>query len=447
MRILMILEVPFPPHPRVEKEMRTLTRVGHDVHVVAYGSAGRPDHEFVEGLGTIHRVPFPMGLRPFRLLHGGRFLYDRYWRPRVAGIVGSLRPDALHVHDLPLARAAFAAAQRAGIPLVLDFHENWPGFMRWAAKSLPAAARHLVDFRGWERYEAEAVAWAARIIVVDPSNQDRLVERYRVSGDRVAVVSNVPELERLVPAIERARELATRGRTDTSADGGTLDDAAARGGTLSDAATHRANAPGSGGRLTLLYMGGLDFGRGIHTVLDAIAERRSELDGLRFVIVGKGSYAAALEQRAARLGLAGLVEFHGWQPYDRLPEYLATADIGTVPHVRDELTDTTIPNKIFEYMSAELPVLSSDCAPLTRIVETASCGLVFRSEDAASCGEQLVRLCRDAGLRRKLGQSGHEAVIREHNWEHAGRTLADLYAEIAKTIGRAQAASSEDARA
>jgi glycosyltransferase involved in cell wall biosynthesis len=391
MRIGMILEVPFPPHPRVEKEMRALTRAGHEVHVLAFASAGRPKTESLDGLGTVHRVPFPMWLRPFRLLYGGRALYNRYWLPHVRRFAEEVRADALHVHDLPLAGAAHRVAAGRDIPLVLDFHENWPGFMVWAGKGYNFLVRLCIDHCGWRRYEAEAVRWAEMLIVVDPTNADRLTGLYGLPAEQIAEVSNTPELDRLLPRLH----------------GG-------------------ARREG----VTLLYMGGLDFGRGLQTVIEAMALRKQDLLPLRFVVVGEGPYRKELERRTRERGLTDRVEFHGWQPYDRLGEYIGSADVGAVPHVRDELTDTTIPNKIFEYMAGGLPVLSSDCVPLARVVEETRCGLVFRSEDAASCGDALVRLCGDAALRRELGEQGRAAVLRKYNWDETAKSLTGIYERL-----------------
>ena len=393
MRIGMILEVPFPPHPRVEKEMRALTAAGHEVHLLCYGTGRESAAERLDGLGWAHRVFFPTQMRPFRLLRGCHSLYNRFWRPHIRRFVARVRPGAMHVHDLTLAEAAYRAARESGAALVLDFHENFPAFIAWAAKGYGPLVRRAADVAGYGRAEAKAVARADRLIVVDPSNAERLARRYGVPAAKMTVVSNTPELGALLPPIEEARK----------------------------------KRPEPRGRLTVLYMGGLDYMRGLHTVVAALAHRREELSGLDFVVVGAGPYLGALRGQARELGLEGRVRFEGWQPYGRLAAYLAAADLGAVPHVRDELTDTTIPNKLFEYMAAGLPVVASDCAPIARVVESSGCGAVFRSGDVASCAGVLAGLAADAGLRTRLGAAGRRAAEEVYNWDVDAANLRGLY--------------------
>ena len=53
-----------------------------------------------------------------------------------------------------------------------------------------------------------------------------------------------------------------------------------------------------------------------------------------------------------------------------------TMDVGLVPHHADEAWNTTIPNKLFDYMAAGLPVISSDARPCARILRSTGAGLI-----------------------------------------------------------------------
>ncbi|MFO0970291.1 MAG: glycosyltransferase family 4 protein [Gemmataceae bacterium] len=401
MRILMTLETTFPPHIRVEKEMRSLSALGHDLHLVAYGKRGQPRREHVPGLGTVHRVRFPVWLRPFRLLYGGRWPYLRFWLPRVRRIADDVCPDAIHVHDLPMAWVGYRVGRHFRIPLVLDFHENYPGFLVWAAKTFHPFIRASIDYPGWNHYEALAVRWADRIIVVDPTNQERLTRLYAVPPERCVVVGNSPDLDHLLPLLANAQ---ARIHPDPTF-------------------------------VTLLYIGGIDAGRGIQTVLHALSllpcqvARSGRPATLRFVIVGDGPYRPKLEKLARQFGVADRVHFEGFQPFHRLPDFIAAADIGVVPHVKDPLTQTTMPNKIFDYMLGGLPILVSDCAPLVRVAQRGPCGDVFASEDAASCAAATQRLVNTLGS-SDFGQRGHELVQTEYNWARDTAQLRDVLSRL-----------------
>jgi glycosyltransferase involved in cell wall biosynthesis len=393
----MIVEYFFPPHQRIEKECRSLCAAGHDVHVLCYRKAKQPEQEKIEGLAQVHRCWFPNAARPFRLLYGGRWWYNRYWLGPIRRFVDAVKPEALHVHDLPLAAAAHAVARERDIPLVLDFHENWPAFMNWAKAGYNGLIQSLVDVGGWRRYESRAVARADRLIVVDPSNQEFLAAKYNVPREKIVVISNTPELDRLMPNLTAAQQVQ-----------------------------RNPDAP-----LRILYMGHVDLGRGIQTVIEALAHGGEAWSDAVLTIVGKGPHVASLQSLAARLGVAQRVQFEGFRPYEALAGYLVACDIGVVPHLRDEYTDNTIPNKIFEYMAAGLPVLASDCLPLRRVIEGVDCGLCFASGNAASCRDALGRMAQSAGQRKLWGENGKRAAMETYNWHATSRQLLQMYSELA----------------
>jgi glycosyltransferase involved in cell wall biosynthesis len=126
------------------------------------------------------------------------------------------------------------------------------------------------------------------------------------------------------------------------------------------------------------------------------------------------------------LGLtAGEVTFAGHLPSrDDVRAAVRDADIGLIPHRANEAWNTTIPNKLFDYMAAELPVITSDAVPFARIVQETGAGVVFKSRDPESLAAA-IRTLFDGGLRRAYGAAGLAAVQSRYNWEYDSRALLD----------------------
>jgi len=407
MRIGMLLETTFPSHQRVEKEMRSLTAAGHEVHLMAYGAPGAAQREHLPGIGTVHRCEFPGWLRRFRLLYVGHTLYAHYWARRIRAFVRACAPDVLHAHDLPLAEAALRGAP--GLPLVADFHENWPGFIDWVFQGYPRWIGRLADRGGWSRSERRVTARAQRLIVVDPTNGERLRQLYGVDAARLVEVSNTPDL----PLLDQLLAAAANDSSNGSANGSSTDS------------------------VRLLYMGGIDRGRGLHTVVDALAEPSFAARDVRLELVGDGPYRPALEAQVQRLQLGARVTFAGWQPYRALPSFLRRAHVGIVPHVKDPLTQTTIPNKIFEYMAGRIPVLASDCTPMVRVLNETKSGVWFASENVDDCRRALRQLVDDAAMRERMGAAGRHWVESKYRWSVTERALLDLYADLQRQLPNA----------
>ncbi|NUQ21724.1 MAG: glycosyltransferase, partial [Gemmatimonadaceae bacterium] len=93
---------------------------------------------------------------------------------------------------------------------------------------------------------------------------------------------------------------------------------------------------------------------------------------------------------------------------------------------------STVPNKLFDYMAAGLPVVTSSAIPAARIVRETGAGEVFTARDASSLAGAIERL-RAPEARTTRGEAGRRAVRERYNWE---RDSATLLAAVEGTIAR-----------
>jgi glycosyltransferase involved in cell wall biosynthesis len=128
-----------------------------------------------------------------------------------------------------------------------------------------------------------------------------------------------------------------------------------------------------------------------------------------------------------KAGLENQVEFFGWQPQEKVFEFIMKSDITLIPHLKSEHTDNTSPNKIFHYMLAQKPVLASDCNYLKRILNAANCGLIYQNNSSEDFARQLKEKIDSPDKRKIWGENGLKAVKNEYNWELTSRQLPVLY--------------------
>jgi glycosyltransferase involved in cell wall biosynthesis len=153
--------------------------------------------------------------------------------------------------------------------------------------------------------------------------------------------------------------------------------------------------------------------RGILEVLDAVALLLREGRSLELRLVGDGGRDLPLfREHAASLGLQEpTVRFLGQLPNREALAEVAKADVGLVPHHADDSWNTTIPNKLFDYMAAGLPVVTSSAIPAARVVRETGCGVVYQSQDAdgsgaADCATVRARVSAIGWPRRGGGRFG-----------------------------------------
>ena len=116
---------------------------------------------------------------------------------------------------------------------------------------------------------------------------------------------------------------------------------------------------------------------------------------------------------------------------------------GLLPLHRNEHMDTTEPNKLFDYMSMGLPVVTSDTIPSARIIRTENAGAVFPARDVAAFAAAISSL-RDPALRAELGANGRAAVDRQYNWE---RDSLELVRAIEQVVALRKELSANERRA
>jgi glycosyltransferase involved in cell wall biosynthesis len=384
-KILYVWDADYPWDVRTEKICAALTAAGHEVHIAARNREWRAVTESLPE-GRVHRMP------PWRWAGrglDGALSFPAFFNPRwlrlLAGTIRRVRPDLVLVRDLPLCPTAIWAARRAGIPVMLDMAENYPAMIR----AVWAAGRQ----RFWDvlARNPRAVAWVERwclprldgVLVVVEESGERL-RALGVPAERITVVSNTPSRDRV-------------------------------------AASRPARPPGE--VLRLVYLGLMEIPRGVGDLLHAV--RRLTDGGLRvhLTLIGDGRDHALFQGLAAELWLeADTVTFLGRLPYEQALAIVEQADVGVVPHHADEAWNTTIPNKLFDYMAAGLAVVTSSAAPAARIVGASGAGTIFRSGDALDLARAVAELA-DPARRAACAASGMRAIRARYHWEQDAERL------------------------
>jgi len=181
----------------------------------------------------------------------------------------------------------------------------------------------------------------------------------------------------------------------------------------------------------VVYTGGLMEWKGVDVLVDAARE----LPRLRFVIAG-GTDADVARLRARAREQAN-VRIDGFQAPERVPLYLAAADLGVVPNRSQPLISAryTSPLKVFEAFAAGLPLVASDLPSLRELLQEGEDALLVAPDDAAALGRGIARLAGDAALRAKFRERGL-ARAPACTWDARARRVLD-WAEARRLAARA----------
>ena len=183
------------------------------------------------------------------------------------------------------------------------------------------------------------------------------------------------------------------------------------------------------GSFVAMYLGAHGTYSSLGTVLDAADRLRGRAD-IRFVLVGGGDQKPGLIDEARRRNLDN-VTFIDPVPKREVPGYLSRADVCILPYQDKELFAGALPNKTFDYMGADRPILAAvRPGEVSQLVETAQCGLTVPPEDGAAMARAVEQMAADPAAARRMGENGG-AYVRAH-YDRA--VLADKFVKVVESV-------------
>jgi len=316
-RVAIVVHATVPQDPRIRRQTDALVADGHEVDVFALRDPAQPRHESSGGV-TIHRLPVT---RTWYGMAGHLAEYLAFMavatiavsrehrRRRYRLVQVATVPDFLVIAGLPL--------KLAGVPLLLDLHEDMPTFYR---DRFPG---RLVGPAMWivNAVARASAALADELITVHEPLRRLSIER-GVAPDRIGVVMNSAD-ERIFSRVTRRRFMED-------------------------------------GELRLVHHSNLQRVYGLEYAIEAVA-LVSDIP-VRLDVYGDGPYRASIEAAIRRTGTSHRVGLHGRVPMERLPGLLAGSDIGLVPTLPEPYAQFSLSTKLLEYVVMGVPIIASDLA-------------------------------------------------------------------------------------
>jgi glycosyltransferase involved in cell wall biosynthesis len=388
MKILMLLESEFPPDVRVENEMLALVEAGHEVHLACSTRKGLPLSD-KSGDSVIHRKNISSFIYKSSVGCLKFPFYFNFWRKFVSGLCEKEAYDVIHIHDLPLSKIGVEVKHKYHTRLVIDLHENWPALLKTAPHTQTMLGRFLSSNRQWVEYEKKMLPEADKVITIIEEARDR-VKAIGVDPKKICMVSNTINFK------------------DLSILPGSTDD----------------------DFFTLFYGGAINRHRGLQIVLEAIKLCASKNLKIRLWIVGDGSYRKELERISKEYNIDSLVTFWGQKPFREMLGLLAESDAALIPHLRTDNNDASSPNKLYQYMYLNKPIISSDCTSLKRIINETNTGFIYQNDSPEELFLLLEKLYGNRKLLKDLNGNGSKAVIEKYNWNIDKERLIQAYHEL-----------------
>ena len=189
---------------------------------------------------------------------------------------------------------------------------------------------------------------------------------------------------------------------------------------------NKAEANSNNGTNHILYQGALNVGRGLEHMIDAM----QFLDNTKLDIIGDGDITEQLKQRMKEKNLTNKVELVGKVPFEDLPRYTAKADLGIALEENIGLNYYyALPNKLFDYIQARIPVLVSPFPEMQKIVNKYEIGTVYDHKNPKELAEKIKEIF-ELKNRYKKWKENTNIAAQELCWENEEKILMNIYSKL-----------------
>ncbi len=183
----------------------------------------------------------------------------------------------------------------------------------------------------------------------------------------------------------------------------------------------------------LIYSGFFFPGRGLETVINILPKLNKNI---YFVLIGKGEkkYLEKLQELAFRKKVHNRFIYLGYVEHKDIFNYLAGGDCGIFLFEKNRNVSLFLssPNKLFEYIMAGLPFVSTDGPYFKRIVNQYKLGFAVDENNEKEVIKAIYSILYSAELRKEMSNNCRYAALHEFNWEEEEKKLISLYSSLGK---------------
>lgn len=356
---------------RVHKVCTTLQGMGYDVLLV--GRRQRKSQDLAPRNYATKRM--------FLLFEKGPLFYAEY-QLRLFMFLILRNPAVLVSNDLDTLLPNFLVSKLTGAKLVYDTHELFC--------EVPELQNSPAKRNTWKRLERWLFPKLKYVFTVNNSIAEIYSREYKVN---IRVVRNIP----LFAAQQKVKELSRK----------------------------ELGIP-ENKKIVILQGAGINIHRGGEEAVEAM----QFVENAVLLIVGSGDVMDVLKEMVLKYKLTDKIIFTGKVPFEKLVQYTRQADLGlTLDKDTNINYRYSLPNKLFDYIHAGVPVLASDLVEITKIIREYEIGDTIESHDPKHIASKINRILGDEGLLGKWKKNCKIAASKL-SWEEEEKQLREVYNEF-----------------
>lgn len=385
----------------IKNTVRGLQRAGHQVFVAKLDGRSVLRIDDIDRLGQARAMSLGLsGSRAFQLLESGVRRLQRRLRLSYYALFDSFRfyevclrvlsgNDICHEYGGAFGIGAALACWRLRIPRLVTVEADF--LLEKAVSGSP-----LRGFHGWVAGQGARLSYrlAQGIITVSEAAKAQLAERWNLDPGKIVVMPNGVDVDLFRPDRDPAAVRAELGLGDDP---------------------------------VICFVGAFQVWHGLDKLLQGFARVLAARPRARLVLVGDGRARPMVERLAVEAGVSRSVVITGLVEQNRVPAFLAAADVAVLPYPKLGRELWFSPLKLYEYMAAGKAIVASRSGQNADVIRHGETGLLVEPGDVADLAEKIIHLLDRPQERRRLGENARTQAVARHSWGGYIQRLEAVY--------------------
>lgn len=178
-------------------------------------------------------------------------------------------------------------------------------------------------------------------------------------------------------------------------------------------------------RPTLLWIGRIVKGKGVHFLIQATSLILREIPNIRLKLIGDGPEKQKIRELIKKLNLEDVISISDYINYQNLPDIYRESDIFILPSMNEG-----VPKTVLEAMACGKPIVISDFSHLRELISDS--GLMFQKGDIDALAGAILKLMNNETLRKEYGKNARNKIIKKYSWDNTVEKTTEIMMQFVK---------------
>ncbi len=187
------------------------------------------------------------------------------------------------------------------------------------------------------------------------------------------------------------------------------------------------NGINKGSKFNILFVGSLSKAFDFNTIIECAKIIEPINKKIKFIVCGKGELEEPIQNKTKHL--SNLV-LSGWVDQNKIKAIAARSCLGIAPYRNIKNFKENIPNKIIDYISLGLPIISPLQGEVEKLISTNNIGAIYEEDSVNSLKEIIFDLLSNEDLRDKLSSNALKLYNSKYNYNYVYGKAVELIEEV-----------------